>query len=146
MKHKGFTLIEILVTVIIIAILTAIAVVSYVSINRRSRDVKRKSDLEQVRQALEMYRSDNGFYPAVDPSTFGNLSDLSTALVPTYLPSVPSDPKSTQGYYYAATNENNNNYYGYCLCALIENTSDAVSTCTTPSLSPSTCNYGVRQP
>ena len=125
MKHKGFTLIEILVTVIIIAILTAIAVVSYVSINRRSRDVKRKSDLEQVRQALEMYRSDNGFYPAVDPSTF---------------------PKSTQGYYYAATNENNNNYYGYCLCALIENTSDAVSTCTTPSLSPSTCNYGVRQP
>jgi general secretion pathway protein G len=143
---KGFTLIEILVTVIIIAILTAIAVVSYTSINRRSRDVKRKSALEKVRQALEMYRSDNGFYPAVDPSNFGTLSDLSSVLVPTYLPSIPLDPKSTQGYYYQATNGSNSNYYGYCVCALLENTADAGSTCTLSSLSSSTCNYGVRQP
>lgn len=59
----GFTLIELLISVSIIAILISIAVVQYSSVNKRSRDGKRKADLEQIRTALEMYRADKGEYP-----------------------------------------------------------------------------------
>ena len=53
---KGFTLIELLIAVSIIAILISIGVVSYGSVNKRSRDAKRKGDIEQLRSGLEMYR------------------------------------------------------------------------------------------
>jgi len=61
-KVFGFTLIEVLVTATIIAVLTAAAAVSYSSVNKRSRDARRKSDIEQLRAALEQSRSDNGYY------------------------------------------------------------------------------------
>ena len=61
-KRNGFSLIELMVSTTVIAILTVIGVVSYSSVNKRSRDVKRKSDIEQIRSALEMYRSDYGYY------------------------------------------------------------------------------------
>lgn len=62
-SHSGFTLIELLVVVTIIIALTVISVVSYRTASMNSRDAKRKTDLETVRQALVLYRSDKGFYP-----------------------------------------------------------------------------------
>lgn len=93
-KTAGFTLIEVLVTVTIIALLTAISVSSYASVNRSSRDSTRLSDAGQIRAALESYHSDEDSYPA-------SLSSL----VGTYLSSVPTDPKPTAGgeYSYVAT-------------------------------------------
>ena len=89
--RKGFTLIELLIAVSIIAILISIGVVSYGSVNKRSRDAKRKGDIEQLRSGLEMYRADNGYYPNTGSGSWADASGLSTALVPTYLPSIPSD-------------------------------------------------------
>ena len=63
MKQKGFTLIELLVAMTVAAVLMGLALVSYQSARKSARDAKRKSDLEQIRSALEMYRSDNGKYP-----------------------------------------------------------------------------------
>ncbi len=143
-KKGGFTLIEVLVATTIIAVLAAVAVSSYTSVNKRSRDSKRKSDVEQIRSALEMYRSDNGFYPPVDTTGFGNVSDLSGYLVSSYLPAIPSDPKSTQTYYYYALNQSGTNYYGYCLCGLLETQTTTTNTCSV-SL-PAACNYGVKSP
>lgn len=61
--QRGFTMIELLVAATIIAVLSTIGIVSYTSLNQRARDGKRKADLEQVRSALELYRTDNGEYP-----------------------------------------------------------------------------------
>ncbi len=146
-KSGGFTLLEVLVTATIIAILTAIGIVSYASVNKRSRDVKRKSDLEQVRSALEMYRSDNnGEYPYIQ-SSYSNPSNLSSSLVSTYLPAVPDDPDSNKNYYYRAT-ATNGVYTNYCVCAYLETLAEGVteSTCTISLPVSGACNYGLKSP
>lgn len=143
-NHNGFTLIEILVAATILAVLAAIGFVSYASINQRSRDSKRKSDIEQVRQALEMYRSDNGYYPATGSGSWTDASGLSSVLVSTYLPAIPSDPKSPdQVYRYQATNATGGNYYGYCVSALLESENPS-DTCTPDTVNSH--NYGVKSP
>lgn len=99
-EHKrveGYTFIEILVVVSVIAVLVAIALVSYGSINKRSRDARRKSDIEQIRSALEMYRADNETYPNIGSgfqpiTSYQSLSD--------YLSTFPEDPKDNETYYY----------------------------------------------
>jgi len=62
-KNKGFTFVEIMVTAAIIAVLAAVGMVSYENANKKVRDGRRKADLEQIRVALEMYKSDNTYYP-----------------------------------------------------------------------------------
>jgi len=151
---SGFTLLEVLVSATIIAVLAVIGVVSYGSVNRRSRDVKRKSDIEQVRSALEMYRSDNGAYPAVNVSAFGSFVALgSGVLVSTYMPAVPTDPQPSQySYYYVATNYDavTTKYYGYCVCGFLETQVVATSTCVASDIPggtlPANCNYGLKNP
>jgi general secretion pathway protein G len=100
-KNNGFTLIEILVVVTIIGLLTATATVTYTAFLKQSRDAKRKADLEQVRAALEMYRSNSNTYPvgAVWATT---LNVLKTPVV--YIQTLPSDPKNpTYTYYYSGS-------------------------------------------
>lgn len=145
MKKFGFTLIEVLVVATIIGILAAVAVSSYASINKRSRDAKRRSDIEQIRSALEMYRSDLGYYPAVDYTSFGNVTDLISYLVSAYMPSMPSDPQSpTSNYYYEATSKVGVNYYGYCLCSKLETATVSTNNCSVTL--PAQCNTGVKSP
>lgn len=139
----GFTLIEILVVISIIAVIITIAIVSYTTINKQSRDAKRKSDLEQIRSALEMYRSDNGYYPSVNTTGFGTAANLGSVLVSTYIPAIPTDPKSSQLYYFEALNLVGSNYYSYCVCAKLEAQSGSF-TCTVAP--PNECNYGVKNP
>ncbi len=62
-RNNGFTLIELLVVATIIIILATLGVVSYRNASIRSRNGKRKADLEVVRQAMIMYRSEEGQYP-----------------------------------------------------------------------------------
>ena len=82
-RKKGFTFIEILVVATLIGILATIGIVTYSSANARARDGKRKSDVEQIRSALEMYRADNGNYPTT-------LSSLTTD----YINELPQTPET----------------------------------------------------
>lgn len=101
----GFTLIELLVVISIIAILTAVATVSYTNVQQKSRDGKRKADLAAIQQALEVFYADNGAYP--DDDTAANkitctISGTSGAAIEwgnaftcspkTYMQQLPSDP------------------------------------------------------
>lgn len=141
--RRGFTLIEVLVAATIIAVLISIGVVSYGSVNKRSKDAKRKGDVEQIRSALEMYRADTGYYPNIGSGVWANAFGLSTLLVSTYLPAIPSDPKPAQTYRYKVTNLSGGNYYGYCMSALIES-EDPLDTCTPDTVNSH--NYGVKSP
>ncbi|MBP9669994.1 prepilin-type N-terminal cleavage/methylation domain-containing protein [Candidatus Woesebacteria bacterium] len=103
---KGFTLIELLVVIAIIGILITVGSVSYQKAVRLSRDSKRKTDLEQIRQALETYRAENGSYP--DSITWKN--DLESGFIAT----VPSDLENPYTYTPNGTNTT------YNLCATLE--------------------------
>jgi len=139
----GFTLVELMVTVSIISILVAIGIASYSSINKRSRDTKRKSDLEQVRSALEMYRAENGYYPSTGAGSETDVSNLTGTLSPTFIPALPLDPSNTSPYLYQyqATGLSGGNYYGYCLFGTLE-TQDPSDSCSPPT----GFNYGVKNP
>lgn len=71
----GFSMVELLVAATIIGVIAAAGLVSYTSANRSARNAKRQSDLEQVRAALELYRSENPTYPSGN-----NWSSMITAL------------------------------------------------------------------
>jgi general secretion pathway protein G len=61
---QGFTLIELMVTIGIIAILSAVLFASYNSAREQARDKLRMSDLKEVQVALELYKAQHGRYPA----------------------------------------------------------------------------------
>lgn len=113
-QKSGFTLIELLVVIAIISILIAVGSISYTRAIQLSRDSRRKTDLEQIRQALETYRSENSTYPAT-----GSLNILE----PDYITNIPSDPKEGTGSYtYSYTRSSTTTYL---ICAELENyTSD----------------------
>lgn len=102
---SGFTLIELLVVIAIISILTAVLVASFDSARKSSRDAARQSELKELQLAIELYKSQNGVYPAQGCGTPGTWAgpgpqpgwgtDCDTyilGLVPEYLPSLPTDP------------------------------------------------------
>lgn len=62
-NKKAFTLIELLIVVAILGILATVAYVSLSVIKDKARDAMRISALMQVREALEIYYSNHGYYP-----------------------------------------------------------------------------------
>lgn len=64
---KGFTLIELLVVIGIMAMVIAALFPNFMGARQRARDNQRKSDLKQIQNALELYKSDQS--PPVYPTT-----------------------------------------------------------------------------
>jgi general secretion pathway protein G len=65
-RHRGFTLIEIMVVVIIIGLLAAVIVPSVINKVDDARIAKAKSDIQGLETALTMFRLDNSKYPTTD--------------------------------------------------------------------------------
>lgn len=108
-SKKGFTLIELLVAMTIVAVLMGLALVSYQGARKTARDGRRKTDLEQVRSGLEMYRSEAGIYPA--GSGWSALGPIGTYI------DIPSDPINSGVYIYTSYNSGGTTY---TLCATLE--------------------------
>ncbi len=128
--------------VTIVITLSAIGIASYRSANQKGRDGKRKSDVNQVRAALEMYRSDNGLYPNTGDGSGNDWDGMLSTLGSGYINNVPLDPRSNDGwtYYY-----NSSDGYTYIICALLE--SETGGSCSgSPSCGGGTCNYQFSNP
>jgi len=106
MKNKGFTLLELLVVIGIIAVLVSLATVAYSGAQRKSRDSRRQSDMRSVQGALEVYYSENTY---VYPITCSDAGD--------YVKGVwPVDPVNADDLVYVESCT----AASYCVCAKLE--------------------------
>ena len=137
-QRRGFTLIELMIVIAIISMLTVLGGANYITSQKRARDSRRMGDLEQVRAALEMYRTDNGDYPT---ATGANGSDRFKSLYtvlhadPVYLNKELIDPLNSGANKYEYWTNN----ITYQLCAELEVTISG--TC-----SHGSGNYSVENP
>lgn len=120
-ERKGFTLIEILIVVAIIAILASIVLVGLGPTQESGRDARRLGDLHDVQNVLELYYNKCGSYPGggatCAASALGKAQYPSTAPSTYYgglanelvgfglgVTSIPQDPTAGRSYYYAVDN------------------------------------------
>jgi general secretion pathway protein G len=108
-KSLGFTLIEVMVVVVILAILAAIIVPKIMSRPEQARIVKVKQDILAIQSALDLYKLDNSIYPTTDQGLAALVKKPTSSPLPQnwksegYLQQLPIDPWSEP---YQYTNEN----------------------------------------
>lgn len=96
--QKGFTLIEILVVVSILAILGALVVPKIMDRPNEARVVAAKQDIGTIIAALKMYKLDNGRYPTTEQGLKSLIEKPTSEPVPTnwktggYLEKAAKDP------------------------------------------------------
>ncbi len=101
-SRRGFTLIEVLVTVVIIALLASVVYASLGDARKKAQDAQRSSDLQQIQVAIRVYRdANNKGYPASSGEVVVSSSGVG-ALIAQYLSGTVGDP--TGGSYYYADN------------------------------------------
>ena len=114
--QRGFTLFELLVSVSIIGIMVALAVVSYSTAQRKARDARRIRDMKAIQTAAEQYYSlSNYSYPASTEYDAGDIWVVGTG--ETVLASFPSDPRGGT-YSYGCSGGGSSLY---CCCVQMEN-------------------------
>lgn len=98
-------------------VIAVVAIFGYVAVEihmsgppRSAEDAQRLSDMSSLKDALNKYFNENQSYPTTPPadqcSGKNNVVDLSSALVPKYISSIPKDPDPRAcgyNYFYTAT-------------------------------------------
>jgi type II secretion system protein G len=133
-SHKGFTLIELILVMALVGILSVVGIASYTQATIKSRDTKRKNDLNQIAKALELFNNDVGRYPKSDTegnmlcptidgsedTCIGSIYSFSNSVRSTYMSNLPKDPSVGQSYKYFPSA----NFDSYSLYAALENEED----------------------
>lgn len=70
-RHGGFTVVELLIAIVVIAVLTTIIVVAFTGIQAQARLSKLQSNIANVKKLIEVYNVENGHYPI---TTSGDLN------------------------------------------------------------------------
>ena len=116
MKKTGFTLVELLIIVSIIAVLIAIVLVVMNPNQTRAkgRDGIRVNDLHSIQSALEVYHADqaDGAYPACN-STAASCLYNSSGPLSTYMTEFPADPAQASPTLPCTSGASVNYYYYY---------------------------------
>ena len=143
-NRSAFTLIELLIVISIIGILTGISVFALTGSRESARDTKRKTDLEQIRSALEIYKADCSRYPLSLPWNATLYGDGTNCLAANkYIETVPQDTLTGQVYGYKTSGTPPTSY---TLCAALEGVTTADARCSGVSCGSGTCSYSATNP
>lgn len=117
-KQSGFTIVELIITIAVIAILMTISVFTYRNVQAGADDKAREADVTTIMDALEKYYAKNGEYPAdedLNPTKSVTRLPNFTA-VKTLLPGLDDDALKGPGNY---------EFYAACADTVCTNTSNA---------------------
>lgn len=105
-RTRGFTLLELIIVVTIIGLLLAIFVSYLGQAREKSRDTARYKQALEILNALELYYTSYGRYPAGSGVTPVPVAAIGSD-IQAYLSSVPSDPTYAQaeGYHYCVSTD-----------------------------------------
>lgn len=95
-SKRGFTLIEVMIVVAILAILILALLTSVTKERIKAEDARIKSDLERLRIAFEEYYNDNNCYPPAE--WFEDANDCGSENLKPYLNVIPCNPKTALPY------------------------------------------------
>jgi prepilin-type N-terminal cleavage/methylation domain-containing protein len=116
--RRGFTIMELLVSLAIIAVLLSVVLVLMDNVRERTRDSKRVSDMREVSKAFELYAVENGRFPiAVETVTITGEDAVSTALESAEtISEMPTDPiHPTTSYTYQTDPQGDTYTISFCL-------------------------------
>jgi general secretion pathway protein G len=92
----GFTLIELMVVLVIIGVLAALVVPNVLDRADDARATAAKTDVNNLMQALKLYRLDNQRYPAAEQGLQALVAKPTTGPIPfnwkSYVDKLPNDP------------------------------------------------------
>ena len=113
----GFTLIEIVIVIALLAILSTALWSNFISAINKGKDSRRKQDLKTIVEALELYYNDEAVYPLelIWGDSLVNPDDASLV----YLSKIPNDPLPNRSYCYDRSAEDT-----FSLYANLENPND----------------------
>lgn len=110
---SGFTIVELLIVIVVIAILAAITIVAYNGIQNRTNDAAIQADLANYAKKAELFNIDNGTYPAnaTQLATLG-VRATQSAYNTSYFNLYYCTPTSTNGkYVFAGRSTSGNLFY-----------------------------------
>ncbi len=105
-KQKGFTIVELLIVIVVIAILAAITIVAYNGIQARAKFTRAQSDLVNTQKLVELYKIQYGAYPistvtgAWSFQSAGTQNTYILGLVPEFANNLPIVSDSSGQYIY----------------------------------------------
>jgi type II secretion system protein G len=95
-SERGFTLIEMMIVVAIIAILVAILVPNFMRARAQAQTAACEANLKEIATALELYQTDHEQYPDVTSATDVTNTEANLG---SYLRQTPIDPVAPTGFY-----------------------------------------------
>ena len=80
--NRGFTLIELMVVIVILGILAMYVAPKIMSRPGEARQVKARLDIQNLENALKLYKLDNGIYPTTEQGLLALVEQPETGTVP----------------------------------------------------------------
>lgn len=126
-RQKGFTLLELLVVVAIIAILAAAIIINLNRARAEANDSRIQSDVRSMSDAIQVYQNSGGDVTKLTGTGITNLNDLTQpdATGQVLLPTIPSHPASNQTYKYTGSVNSQTGLLDYTIEGLLGAGSDA---------------------
>lgn len=111
--HQGFTLVEMLLVLVILAALAAVVVPKFAGRSQQAKETSARSQIANLEIALDMFETDNGYYPSGNDglNALVNQPNNATSWQGPYLKKgVPVDPWGNKFSYEYPGKQNNGGY------------------------------------